>query len=222
MNLQKINESIARYKEIIKDEHYDGWRLWELAAQFQKNWDIDAPDFGSMFSESFGINSPLWNRDHYYPKKAMERYINFNDDIVRSMFKDLLNESKDIDGRIGRFIFQCDELYKIERQANQKVLPHDHGDKHMIFIYLCFAYPESYALHDFPSFKSYLSYIGSTKPVQESDIIRFTKVCKTLSTLMLKDDELMSIIQENVGEMTGGELYPMLGVYELYGLTNQG
>ena len=218
MNLQKINQSFEAYHDLLKSPNYDGWRLWELVHQFQTHWDIDATNFREMFDKSFAINSPLWIRDHYYPKQAMQRYIDINDDIVRSMFKDLYNENKEIDGRISRFVYQCDEIYKLERKTKQKVLPHDHSDKKMIFIYLSFRYPEIYTLHDFPSFKKYLHQIGSPNPPISSDVNRYIKVSKTLGTLLKKQDELCATLDQKLENITAGNRYPMLTIYEIYNL----
>ncbi len=218
MNLQKINQSFATYHDIIKNPSYDGWTLWELAHQFQSNWDVDAVDFSVMFNKCFEVNSPLWIRDSYYPKQAMQRYININDDLVRSMFKDLYNENKDIDGRISRFIYQCDELYKLERQSKQKVLPHDHGDKKMVFIYLAFRYPDLYTLYDFPAFKKYLNFIGSPKEPIESDIARYIKVSKTIGTLLKNQDGLIETLTQQLQMSSYNQLNHMLAVYEVYNL----
>ena len=134
------------------------------------------------------------------------------------MFKDLYNENKEIDGRISRFVYQCDEIYKLERKTKQKVLPHDHSDKKMIFIYLSFRYPEIYTLHDFPSFKKYLHQIGSPNPPISSDVNRYIKVSKTLGTLLKKQDELCATLDQKLENITAGNRYPMLTIYEIYNL----
>jgi len=219
MNLQKINELIAQYKGVIADPAYDGWRLWELCHQFQSNWDLDADDFGAMYRSSFSINSPLWHRDNYYPKKSIERYTEISEDLVRAMFKDLLNDGKDLGGRIDRFSYQCDELYKIERQRQQKVAPHYHDDQKMIFIYLCFTYPDRYSMYDYEGFKTFMEKVGSTIKVQRQDLERYTKVSRTVGMLMQKDEELVEVIRNRTVDITGGRDYHLLSVFELYACT---
>ena len=218
MNLQKINNYISAYIKRLEDPHYDGLVLWELAYQFQQHWSVDIADFRMVYSQSFAINSPLWNRDNYIPKKMMERYININVDLACAMFKDLLNESKDISGRIGRFIFQCDEYYKMDRADNQQVLPHDHDDMKMIFIYLAFCYPEKYTLYNFPAFKKFMMNIGSAQVMTPQDIGRFVKVCRTISALAQKNERLMALVEKKIKPITGEEFFPMLLVYEIYTL----
>jgi hypothetical protein len=216
MNLHKINHCISVFKSIINKADYDGWNLWELVHQFQTNWDIDSSDFAKMFEKSFQINSPLWVRDSYYPKEAMQHYIKLNDDLVRAMFRDLFNESKDISGRIGRFSYQCDELYKLDRQSNDKVKPHYHSDKKMIFLYLAFRYPEIYLMLDFESFKKFMILIESKNTPIPEDLDRYIKVANTLKGLLLKDPEFIAIVKSKVTPALEENIYPMILIYELY------
>lgn len=218
MNLQKINKYIEQYIRRLEDPNYDGLVLWELVHQFQSHWDLDASSFEEMFGCSFGINSPLWNKDDYIPKKMMERYIRMNDDLARAMFYDLFNESKDITGRISRFVFQCDEFYNMDRSSNQRVLPHYHSDMKMIFLYLAFRYPEKYSLYDFSSFKNFMQNVGSTKFFSPQDLERFVKVTKTISMLTQKNEHLIELISSKISPITNDKIFPMLLVYEIYSM----
>ena len=126
------------------------------------------------------------------------------------------SEDKDIVGRIGRFAFHCDHFYQMERQKSEKALPHYH-DKSMIFVYLCFRFPDIYALYDFDPFRRFMLKVGAKSSPQPEELERFTKVCKTLSSLIQKDQELLSLITERTG--TRGSV--MLIVSELYRANNR-
>lgn len=215
MNLQKINSSISDLKRIMTQESYDGWQLWKLADIFQTNWDLQATDFKGMFENSFAINSPLWIVDGYYPKKAMLHYIDMYPELVRSMFMDLMNDKKDITGRINRFEFQCQELYKMDRSVTEKVLPHYHSDKRMIFIYLSFRFPDKYPLYDFSAFQSYMECIESKRTPKPEEIERYIKVSQIINNFVTKDEELMQIIADTTNR-TDDNLKTMLIVSELY------
>lgn len=219
MNLHKINHYIDRYSNRLSESKYDGLVLWELAHQFQSSWEDDTPSLSKTFRNSFMINSPLWNRDGYMPKKMMERYIDMNDDLVRTMFNDLFNESREITGRISRFIFQCDEFYKIDRAENQIVMPHFHDDKKMIFLYLSFRYPEKYALYEYPLFRQFMEDVGSKSVFDPEDIDRFVKVCRTISMLAQKNKNLMQLVNSRILPITSGNIYPMLLVFEIYSMS---
>ena len=63
-----------------------------------------------------------------------------------------------------------------------------------------------------------MKHIGSSKTVVPQDIDRFVKVCRTLSVLIQKDKELMALVKHKVQDITGGAIYPMLIVLELYSM----
>lgn len=219
MNLKLINERIEQFKTIVQSPEYGGWRLWELMQQFQSNWDVEASDFKEMFGRSLAINSPMWHRDDFYPKKVIERYLDMNQDIIRSMFVDLLNESREIDGRISRFIYQMNEIQKVEKKSAQFGMPHYHDSYEMIFVYLSFAYPDRYTLYDFNGFKSFMAKVGATKPPQENDVLRYVKFTQTMTTLMKRDEELLMLLHkrfEEIGLEEKADAYLGLGVVELF------
>ena len=114
MNLQKLKEAIHGYKLFLRShpDHDPYWK-WESQRIFQDNWDIDTKDFHSMFDSSLQNSRTrrLWNRENYAPKHMMMKFINTSEDYVRFAFMDLFNENKDIEGRVDRFVFYCDELY---------------------------------------------------------------------------------------------------------------
>ena len=205
MKVHLIQEAFDRFKKIASDEAYEGWSLWKLMEDFQENWNTDSSDFKVMFNHCLSANSELWFSDDYAPKKSMLRYIEQSEDLVRAMFNDLFNESKEIVGRIGRFEFQCDQFYKLERVKKEKAIPHYH-DKSMIFTYLAFRYPDQYALFNFPKFQKFMSNIGAKSIPEEHDTERFVKACKTLGTLAKKDEALMELMQDKTNGTTGIQL----------------
>ena len=48
----------------------------------------------------------------------METFWRFDPLTVRLMFDDLFNETREVEGRIGRFLFGCDELLRDYKRAN--------------------------------------------------------------------------------------------------------
>lgn len=218
MNLQKINGCISELKLIMGQDDYDGWQLWKLANVFSENWDLQTPDFKEMYKSSFSVNSPLWIADGYFPKNAMIHYIDMHPELVRAMFADLFNESKDITGRINRFEFQCQELYKIDRGITEKVTPHYHSDKRMIFVYLAFRYPDQYPLFLFDQFKSFMTRIDSKSVPKPEEIERYIKVSRIIKGLVIKNEELLDLVQSMTGD---DEDHTMFIVSELYAQHNR-
>ena len=116
------------------------------------------------------------------------------------MFDDLFNETRDIEGRIGRFIFGCDEILRDYKRANVSTVEnnHYHGDFKMIALYLAFRYPDTYAPYDFPVFQQTLTHFGAHNIPQQNDIGRYFKVQRTLMTFLEKDNGVAKALQAHL------------------------
>lgn len=119
---------------------------------------------------------------------------------VRLMFDDLFNETREVDGRIGRFVFGCDELLRDFKKAHVATIEnnHDHGDYRMIALYLAFRYPDTYAPYDFPVFQRAMIHFGARDIPQENDLPRYFKVVKTLMTFLEKDGGVVPAMQKHL------------------------
>lgn len=109
--------------------------------------------------------------------------------MVRMMFDDLFNETRNVEGRIGRFVFGCDELLNDFRRKFPLSAENDHfhGDHRMIALYLAFRYPELYAPYDFPTFQRTMTHFGARDIPQQNDLPRYFKVLRTLTAFLEKD-----------------------------------
>ena len=61
-----------------------------------------------MYKDSFSDNvaTRLWEDDNFFPRDAMLTMIDFDEEKVRGMFRNLLNEEKDLEARIEFFILE--------------------------------------------------------------------------------------------------------------------
>ncbi|MEL6721561.1 MAG: hypothetical protein AAFO82_03855 [Bacteroidota bacterium] len=201
MQLKKIQEHIATYKKYLAQTSNTNLHKWESQQIWQDNWDIDARDFAEMYDQSLENTTTrrIWNRENYAPKKMMLAFAKMQPHFVYSMFQELFNEDKDIGNRVDRFVFYCDELLK-EYKANH---PHSIENQHyhdyeIISHYLAFQYPDRYAPYRFDLFQNALEKIGSRDIPRTHDFPRHTKVTKTLYQFLSKDEELMSIQQNQL------------------------
>jgi hypothetical protein len=167
---------------------------WKSITTFQENWNIDAFDLKSMYAASFAntLSNELWEGRSFFPKKAMLTFIDRDPDLVRMMFNELFNENLDIEGRIDRFIYHCDEVSHDIMRSNPQYQSHYHGDYRMISVYLAFRYPEVYTIYQFPVYKTFMELIKARPEPSERDIGRFFKVMRTIYSIISKDDELMA------------------------------
>jgi len=197
MNLQKLNDAIRQYGQFLRDHpgHDPYWR-WESLKIFQENWGREAPGFSEMYDRSFENSQTrrLWKRENYEPKAMMLRLAAMIEDFVRYMFQDLFTENKEVDGRIGRFVFHCDELlreYK-ETHPRSKENAHFHDDGYQIIsLYLAFRYPQQYTPYNFERFHKLMAHLGSRDVPKVDDTGRYFKVMRTIYNFIKKDEDIL-------------------------------
>jgi len=125
----------------------------------------------------------------------MIEYAESNDDMVRAMFSDLFNESRNLTDRVNRFLDQCDELRRVQKLNKVDVSPHWH-DKEIIVLYLSFQYPEKYPLLFELGFRKLLTLLKA-KPLEAVlDLDRYVKTSQIIYMLMNKNEKFKSKISE--------------------------
>ncbi len=205
MQFQRIQKALADYENFLKSGSPSETRLyyWESLRIFQENWNIESTDFAQMFDQSLQNTQTrrLWNRENYEPKRIMLLFISMQSDFVRQLFSDLFNESRDIAGRMDRFVFYCEELLEDYRRMNPvtKENSHFHNDNYqMLSLYLAFRYPERYAPYDFQVFQDLMIRLGSPDIPQNNDPERYFKVMRTLQGLLHKQSNLLQLHEARI------------------------
>lgn len=197
MNIQKLNSLLGHFAR----EHLQGVPLksmeeYLLMERFQYYWDIDALDFVTMYDDSLGGRSHLWEGADYHPKASMLHYISQNPDLVRSMFIDLYDQQRDVVGRIHRFIDQCDQLRIYHSQGITKRASHYHGDMRMVFVYLALRYPAVYCYLYSDGFATMISLVDGKKIGPILDIERFIRTSNTIAVFMSKHPLAVGFLQQ--------------------------
>ncbi len=204
MQLRRIQEQLARFKNHLQSPLAQHWLyLWESQFIFQTHWDADALDIRAVYDAA--LNSPvtrrLWSRENYAPKQMMLAFAELAPDLVRAAFQDLFNENKDIEVRLDRFLYHCDELLRAYK--NQVKRPawnrHFHDDDYAIVsLYLAFRYPDRYAPYGHAAFVEMLRQLAAADLPRANDPARWFKVARTLYSFMRKDAELIDLHQKRL------------------------
>lgn len=197
MILAKINATIADYKKWLgSTKHHPFAHKWESVQHFQNHWNLDTADPSAMFESSFHNSETrrLWQIENWQPKRVMAEFWRFDPLTVRLMFDDLFNETREVEGRISRFLFGCDTLLRDYKKAKPTSIEnnHHHSDFQMIALYLAFRFPEAYAPYDFPTFQKAMAHFGARDVPQGNDLARYFKVLRTLMTFLEKDGGVVS------------------------------
>jgi len=197
MNLQKIQNYTRGFADYLsQNDRRTHLYKYESLKTFQDNWDLEAEDFCQMYDNCLRNSKTvrLWKADQYYPKKLMLLFGEMQPDYVRFAFRDLFNEEKEIEGRVDRFIFYCDELLKEYRNRYPLKVENNHYHNfRIISLYLAFFIPTNYTLYDFDLFKNTLLKLGSRNIPAQNDIERYFKVTRTLWKFLMKERETMDL-----------------------------
>lgn len=175
---------------------------WECQNNFLKSWDIEALDFATMYDKSLksNISVRLWKQEEHYPKELMLKFINLDKEFVRSMFRDLYDEDKEIDGRMSRFAFHCESLLEALVKLEPKQDNHYHASHRMPSYYLSFRYPELYAPYQYYSFKAFMEKMGARKIPTTDDMERFFKVMRVCYKFLSQHPDFESVVEVQLEE----------------------
>lgn len=190
-----IQQELANYKTLITSSSYGEIYKWETLKTFHDNWDIESPDFKAMYDCSFysSDSNNLWANPHWFPKAVMLKFIDHDKDRVRLMFDDLFDEAIDVDTRIERFVYNCDEMLKEVQRIDNSVKHHFHDGQRMVSLYLAFRYPAKYAIYKYTEFKTFMQMVKATDIPGTGEYERFFKVVRTIYSIMSKDEQLMKV-----------------------------
>ena len=93
INQEKLQNLINAYK--AEFPHYIEAELykWRAIAHFQKNWDINAPNFTEMLKRALNFKEDnLLTGAMYFPKRMIWHFSEFDEAAVKQMFVDLFDE----------------------------------------------------------------------------------------------------------------------------------
>lgn len=204
MQVKKIEAFFRAYEEFLKGpDATKRLYVWESQRIFQEQWNLEASDLAAMYDACLQNSQTrrLWNRQGYAPKEMMHRFAQLQPDYFRQMFRELFDESKSEDGRIGRFVFYCDQLFQsfLDTNPKSKIQGHDHDDGYeIISLYLSFKYPANYLPYQFDLFQAVLQKIGAVNPPLAHDTPRYFKVARTLNKLIQRQTNILDLHQKRL------------------------
>ncbi len=202
MKVLIIENHIEKFKKWLEElDSYPEIFKYECLMNYRQNWDIEAHDFYSMFDTCYKskISNSLWGGSINSSKSIMLLLIEQNKEFVRSMFKDLLNESKDLSLRVNRFSFHCEEMMDQLPNSKNKPVSHKHSPK-ILTLYLCFNDPSLYTIIDYRNFQSMMQLFENANIPMEFEIERIIKLCRGLFKILSNDEKLIELHRSQIPE----------------------
>ncbi len=217
MQLKKIESRIEEFKLFLKSKHaYNSVYLWDIQLNFQDKWDLADADLVNMYNQSLQskVSNRLWNQRGFEPKKMMALFFELEPDYTKSIFVDLFDDDKEIDGRLDRFQYYAGQLLLMYKKKNPESIENNHYQNHRIIsLYLAMKFPNLYTLYDYEEFVHLLNAIGTIKIPQHDDFPRFVKIARTLYNFLKKDDALIALHEARFKDF---EVYPSDSLLLIY------
>ncbi|MDX9882623.1 MAG: AAA family ATPase [Prolixibacteraceae bacterium] len=182
-----VSELISKYKEIKRKEgHSPEFYKYEAVAHFQKWWDTDASDFASMMKGAFKLQTNLlYNLTQGTNKIISENY----PEETRKLFRDLYDESVDLEPRISNFSREADKLVK---RYDSKL--NGFQDERAISVYLTFRFPEKYTFFKDSYYTKVCQLISERKAKPGKKYVHYLELIQEFrDDYLLTDDELWEL-----------------------------
>lgn len=195
MNIQEtINYYKQNFPKCWDAENYK----WVAVEHFQKNWDIEAPNFATMLENALSKATNLLSGPNYYPRGMIIHLAKVDPERVRRMFQNLYDEEQPLESRLQSFKKSAEELLP----AYQKIAP-DPGkakshyqDLRALCVYLSFKYPEKYYFYKYSMYQNFKEHIGfkedsSAEDTDMRSYENFEHLCQKVLDEIKEDPELL-------------------------------
>lgn len=203
MKLDVLQERIEAFAGILKSR--DGavhLYKYEMLDHFRSAWTFDTEDFAGMYDRALqsDVTRRWWKRENYRPKETMLLFIKAEEQYVRQSFKELFNESNNVENRIDRFIFYGDELLRMYKRANRDSIENNHyQDSTIISLYLASMHPDRYTLYPGrTTFNKALRTLHAKENPDKDDLARYFKVSQTLHQFLMKNAKVQALIADGI------------------------
>ena len=139
-----LRELFEPYKEWLRSTlNRDELYKWEAVKHFQDTWNLEADDFYGMLKASISKCGNLMFKNSRGFILLAARY---KTEEVRSLFRNLFDESKDLDGRMKAFTAEAEALREEVSALSGKKLA-SQQDERTLALYLSLKYPDRHYLY---------------------------------------------------------------------------
>ena len=202
INLEKFNELLNDYKKDFSNYRNEEIYKWEAILEFNKNWNLEYPDFTSMLKRSLSKSANLLTSNNYYPLLMITRYSEREPETVRGMFRELYDENIDIISRVVNFQKKSDELLNKYNEDGKN----SYQDLHTISVYLTFKYPDKYYIYKPTIAKKAYKLLCSdfSSKNRGVELYSYFIFANALRNTIINDEEILQMSKDSLNE----ECYP--------------
>lgn len=193
MDKAKFIEILSEYKNEFHTRWNDEMYKWELIQQFQNNWNINAENFHDMLEQALP-NTNLLNSANFFPRLMILAFAKIVPEEVRAMFKNLFDESQDLEQRLKNFKQSADKI----KNENGDWTSH-YQQENVMSIYLWLKYPEKYFIYKFSECKHFAEELNNDfipkKGLAEKNVAGCFDFYRKLTNLVKEDKEMTDMFK---------------------------
>ncbi len=193
LNAETLGESIARYKECLGSEKWktacdQGLALWKAVGTFQREWDLDADDFGAMFKK---VYENL--RKDYTDISGFGDEIQRDAEQIRELFRSLSNDT----------LPMMDRIYFAEPKPmddRKDKLKAPNLSRYLWFLFPDELYPYNYTIMKEKICKPYQFPKWYWNDISLVTLELYQHFCAVIHDILVQDRELICQIQDYLDE----------------------
>lgn len=198
---ERLNEILVKYKKAFEQRQWpDEKYKWEAVKRFQDVWDVNADDFGSMLEQSIDKCGNLLASAGSFPGKMIVQFAKARPEIVRSMFIDLFDETRDYYERIADFKTKASDVLR-DIHGQDTTLNH-YQDENTITTYLWLRFPDRYYIYKYSEVRNVAEELSSDCKIKKgayasnvrNHLAFYDEICSALK----QDEELASLLKANL------------------------
>lgn len=172
---------------------------WQAVKWFQDNWDIKAPNFGSMFDYATNKTDNLLASNQNFPKGVILSLASEFPSETKQMFIDLYDEKVSLVTRIDKFKSKAIELVDRHNDLHpDETWNNSYQQENAISTYLWLRYPDKYYIYKYTEYKAVVDKLGCPDLIKAGagyvNIKNGFEIYDKISEVLSKDEELKKML----------------------------
>lgn len=194
-----IRDLVKQYKQDFLKYWEEEKYKWQAVKWFQDNWDIKAPNFGSMFDYATNKTDNLLASNQNFPKGVILSLASEFPSETKQMFIDLYDEKVSLVTRIDKFKSKAIELVDRHNDLHpDETWNNSYQQENAISTYLWLRYPDKYYIYKYTEYKAVVDKLGCPDLIKAGagyvNIKNGFEIYDKISEELSKDEELKKML----------------------------
>ena len=139
----EFDKAVTAYISYLPEHFMDEVYKWEAVKCFQDNWNPTTDNFSKMLNDALAKTANLLDTGFAYPRAMIKTYAEHDSEIVKQMFIDLFDDTKDLSARIDSFIASSVAIQKKYPQLGKS----HYQTANVVSVYLWLKNPDKYFVY---------------------------------------------------------------------------